>query len=398
MIGEKKFSMSKFTIGNSVFALLNVGWIHLLLIPYIRSNGFNPISVSMIQSIETITFFSFLLLGGIFFDRFGARTTFAISRIADIIAIGLLLRPTFFNICVSVILFGISYGTLWGKYTSFIYNTLSYYGKLSKYPSSAIVFFFVWDIAVSLGAFCSSLLLKNSSYDMLIYVSLLIKIASLIVVFIIVPSGNSWEMLSFKSKSIKHIFISIYECAKSSKNFTLLLLFYGALNFFCWEMASAIGERILLDHQWSSSDVARYISILSSIMAIGTLIPIVILPQGISVKSCIIMSAIQVCVLFISALIYNVWLFIAIMCFTNATYSLLEVSIEKKFEYFSNSKIRGSVISVTLAIAMALKLFNIMLIGLVAQYHSYHLGFIMVVLPILMFMVYLCLQKDLLRI
>ena len=216
--------------------------------------------------------------------------------------------------------------------------------------------------------------------------------------FIIVPSGNSWEMLSFKSKSIKHIFISIYECAKSSKNFTLLLLFYGALNFFCWEMASAIGERILLDHQWSSSDVARYISILSSIMAIGTLIPIVILPQGISVKSCIIMSAIQVCVLFISALIYNVWLFIAIMCFTNATYSLLEVSIEKKFEYFSNSKIRGSVISVTLAIAMALKLFNIMLIGLVAQYHSYHLGFIMVVLPILMFMVYLCLQKDLLRI
>ena len=280
----------------------------------------------------------------------------------------------------------------------FFGNTLSYYGKLNRYPSSAGAYYFVWDIAVSFGAFCSSLLLKNSNYDMLIYISLLIKVLSFIVVFFVVPSGNSWEMLSYKSKSVKQIFVAIYECAKNSKNFTLLLLFYGALNFFCWEMASAIGERVLLDHNWSSSDVAKYISILSSVMAVGTLIPICIFRNGISIRSCIIMSFIQMLVLFISALIYNVWLFVIVMFCVNATYSLAEVSIESKFEYFSNSKVRGSVISVTLAISMAIKLFNIMLIGVVAQYHSYHLGFILVVLPIFIFMVYLLFQKDLLKI
>ena len=56
------------------------------------------------------------------------------------------------------------------------------------------------------------------------------------------------------------------------------------------------------------------------------------------------------------------------------TFCLFETSLEKNFEKVSNKQIRGSVISVSTSLMNILKIFNVMLFGIIAKRFSHHIG------------------------
>ena len=384
MINDIKYGMKRFFLSNTFYAIFNTSFIYFVLVPFIRSKNYDSLQLSSFKSIEAFFWFIFLYISGFMFDRLGARITFVIGRIIDLFAIILLLNPTYTNIVLSMIMFGLSKGVNYGKYTSFIYNCLSLKGKLHIYPRLASAYYFTWDIAISFVSFISSLVLKNHGYEIIIYMSIAMKILAIISIFILIPSNTKLDLSSFKSESIKSIFTTAFNCIKKSKIFAYLLIFYGLLNFFTYPLCITIGDMILFDKGFTASDIARYTTFIITLMAIGNVLPITFFPNGIKVKSCVFISLIQMILMAISAVFYNIYAFIIISGSIGFTFSLLEVSVEKKFEEYSNKKIRGSIISFSISIGTILQVFNLMLIGLIAKHISYHIGLIVVVLPMIL--------------
>ena len=139
---------------------------------------------------------------------------------------------------------------------------------------------------------------------------------------------------------------------------------------------------ILVDNGWTGAEVAKYTTFMTTAMAIGTAIPILFFPSGISVKNCVRISFVQILLALLAGVIYNVWFFAVVGCFTCMTYSLFQVSAERKFEEYSNKKVRGSATSFALSIGTMLQMFNVMVIGFLAKSFSYHIGLIVIIVPI----------------
>lgn len=375
------------------YAFFNVTLISVVLLPYLRSLHFDPIQLSSAQSIQQIFWFIFLFISGFLFDIYGAKTTFIFGRICEIICIWLLLSTNFYIIILAMMFTGVGKGVTYGKYTSYIYNTLSIDGKLDVYPRIASIYYFTWDISLSLMSFLSALILKNHTYDVLIYASIVIKIIALIFVIIFVPSDKKNPKLQdFKSSSIKDVFSSIYFCAKKNHVFMYLLLFYGMLNFFTYPLCLTIADMILMDKGHSAHFIAQYTMYITVSMALGAFISGVFFPRGISVARCMILSVAQMIIMSVAAIVYDDIIFMIIAGFICFTFSLVEVSVERRFEEFSNKKIRGSAASVSIAIGTVFSIVNIMLIGYIAKYYNYHYGLMFVVIQILLLLLFLYLK------
>ncbi len=376
------FSIKKFLTGNTLYAFFNVTLIATLLTPYLRSKGFDTLKLSSIIATREISTFICMYIGGILFDKFGPRTTFLLGRIIDIFAMFLLLSNNVNCIIVSMILVGASYGIVMGKYTSYIYNTLSDKGKLNWYARCSASYYFAWDIAISFFGFCAAILLKkyNNNYNILIYMSLILKILAIISIFVFIPSNQNknYNYNDFKSESIKEIFKTIFKCAKGNKLFVDLILFYAVLNFITWDLSVKIGDMFFIDLGWQPNSMASYSAILSVIMAVGTLIPMFIFTQGISMKKCLILNLVEAIILLISSIIYNDKALVISFFLLCATFSLIEVSVEKRFEYVSNKKVRGSVVSISISISTIITILNTMLVGFLAKFSSYHLSAIII--------------------
>ncbi|MBQ7536632.1 MAG: MFS transporter [Rickettsiales bacterium] len=382
---QKEFNIPHFWLGNTIYGMLNVSLISVMLVPFIKSLEFSPVKISALISLKEVFRFIFTFIGGIIFDRFGPRTTFVFGRVVDIISLVLLLNPTFTNVVIAMALIGISYGITYGKYSSYIYNTLSIHDKLHIYGRTTAEYYFSWDIALTIASSISAILLKNHGYNVLVVVSIMLKIAALAAVVKFVPSNKTGLFKEFKSASTKEIVLSVAECVKKSKMFTWLLSFYGVLNFITWPLAAIIGHMLLLDMGWTDVQVATYTTILTIIMTASTLIPITILPNGISLKKCFVINAAELAATLFAVIIYSPYLFV-LSCFAMcATFSTIEVSVERRFEHYSNKKIRGSAISVSMSLATIINVIATMFIGFVAKYISYHIGAILLVFPLVVF-------------
>lgn len=379
----KKFYPKKFFISNAIYGICNVSFISILLVPFLRTRISDPLQLSSTISAMDISMFIFMYIGGILFDRFGARFTFLFGRIIDIISIVLLLFNNYYYLLLSVILQGFARGIIYGKYTSYIYNVLSANDKLHLYGRFASGYYFCWDIACSGCAFIGKILLTNHGYEVLILLSILLKILSYIAVWITIPNtktitNQADDISSFQISSIKEIFTTFVKCAKSNKLFTYLILFYGWLQYFTYPFAVVIGDMILLDMGWSQPEVASFTATLFTIMSIGTLIPLFFFPNPISVSKSVIISTTQLALLLVSVLIYNDKMLICVLWFMGLTFCLFETSVEKNFEKVSNKQIRGSVISVSTSLMNILKIFNVMLFGVLASQFSHHIGAVVI--------------------
>jgi len=383
------FSVKKHLFHNTLYATFNVTFIAIIIMPFLRSNNMDAVQLSSLQTTQQLAWFGFLFISGVFFDLFGPKMTFLIGRLIELASILLLLKPNFYNFVLSMILLGAGRGITYGKYTSYIYNTLSLAGRLDVYPRVASAYYLVWDIAFSAMSFISSLVLKNHGYEVIIYMSAAIKILAIIAVILLVPGNKNSGMDSFKSASVKEIISSAIECAKKNSAFMYLMIFYGVANFFTYPLCMTIADMILLDKGWNAADIAKYMTFISIVMAIGTIIPIIFYPQGISIRKCVFLSVLQIIALLISSMFYEIISFIIIAGFICATFALVEVSVERRFEEFSNKKIRGSAMSASIAIGTLLTAINVMLIGYFAKYFSYHVGLVVIVIQMLISLLFL---------
>ena len=383
------FNLQKHVFCNTLYAIFNITFIKIILAPFFRAYGLDAVQVSTLFTIQQFSWFIFLFVSGIVFDLFGAKMTFLLGRILEIISILLLLKTDFYSFALSMVIMGAGLGVMYGKYTSYIYNSLSVADRLDVYPRIASAYYFVWDIALAGMSYITSLVLKNHSYKTIIYMSLIMKVLAVISIIILIPSGKKSGMEQFKSSSVREIFISVKECINKNHIFAYLLLFYGLLCFFTYPLCLTIADMILVDKGMDASGIAKYTTFITATMAIGTILPIVFFPKGISVKKCVCLSIIQIFLMFIAAIIYNTTFFMATAGFLNLTLALIEVSIERKFEDFSNKKIRGSAISMSIAIGTLLTTLNIMLIGFVAKYFSYQIGLIVILIQILIILIFL---------
>ena len=377
-----RFSSKKFFISNAIYGICNVSFISILLTPFLRTRIQDPLLLSTTITSMEVSMFIFMYIGGIMFDRFGAKFVFLFGRFVDIISICLLFSKQYYLLLISVILQGVARGIIWGKYNSYIYNVLSLNDKINFYSRFSAGYYFFWDIACSGVAFIAKFLLKtnDNNYNILIILSIGLKLLSIIVICLSISNNNKLvKKFEFQTKSLKEIMFTIKTCVKKDKMFLYLLIFYGFLQYFAYPFASVIGDMILLDIGFSQSEVSSFMGTLFMIMSIGTLIPLILFPKGISVKNVVILSTIQLFLLFISIIIYNSKMISYTLFLIGITFALCEVSVEKEFEKVSNKKIRGTVISISMCIMIIMKIFNTMLIGLLADKFSYHIGGIIVV-------------------
>ena len=388
---ENGFSMKKFFVSNSVYAFFNISFLIIILVPFLRSKNFTPLELSSILSAQELSMFICMYIGGILFDKLGARNVFLIGRMCDITALLLLLSNNLYVVIFGVIVRGAGYGIMFGKYTAYIYNVLSIKGKLNFYARFSAGYYFIWDIGISVAGFLASILLKTHSYDFLIWISVVYKVLALLAVFYFIPSNKNpeYNFENYKSSSIKEIFSIIIECVKKDKRFAYLLLFYGLLNFITWDLAVKIGDLIFLDIGWNAPQMAKYTTILSFIMGASTIIPMIFFPNGISVDKCVKITFIQLVLLLCFSVIYNDKLLLFIFAILCMTFSLFEVSIEKSFEEVSNKKVRGSVISIAISIGKMMTIISTMLVGVMAKYLSYRAGMIVISTVVLLISLFL---------
>lgn len=384
---DEGFSLQRFFASNAVYAFFNVSMLVVVLIPYLRSKNFDPLQLSTISSVKEVSTFFFMYLGGILFDKVGPRKAFLVGRVMDMLALCLVLSGNLYVVLLSMVVCGAGYGVTYGKYTSYIYNVLSMKGKLNVYARFSAGFYFIWDIAITFMGFVSTLLLKNHSYDFLIYVSIGLKFLAIISILILIPKNNdkNYDFQQFKSESVKEIFSIVMNCAKKNTLFVYLIIFYGLLQFITWDLAVKVGDFAFLDLGWTPQGMAKYATYLSALMAVGTFVPMLFFPNGISLKKSVVLTLVEAVLFLIASIFYNDKMLLVSFVLLCATFTTFEVSVEKNFEKVSNKKIRGTAISVSISIGTILTVITTMLVGILAKYFNYHIGFIAVgVLMVLM--------------
>jgi hypothetical protein len=145
---------------------------------------------------------------------------------------------------------------------------------------------------------------------------------------------------------------------------------YGVLVFFAWQFGS-VASMILLDMGMDGTGVATLGSVVKICMAIGTLIPVFFYKNSLSLKAVMANLFILICIGLVSATLYNIYLFCAFMLFVDLSYVILEVSLEKNLEQFSDKTVRGTAISLAITFSNAIAVIANLLVGIIAQYVSY---------------------------
>lgn len=382
-------NLKNFIFGNSVYAFFNINLMTFVLTAFMKEHGYLQGQISWLYSVESVVWFFGLYISGIIFDTKGARTAFLFGRFADLFSVILLFFPNTANLVIVMTCIGLAKGVNYGKYTSYIYNSLSLAGKLHLYPRLASAFYLTWDFAVSIGSFVSFFILKRYDYNILIIIAILLKVLAIVCVFIFVPNCKDADFSELKSPSVISIYKTIYECAKKNSTFTYMLIFYGLLYFFSYPLGATIGSIWLVEAGYNAKQIALYNGVFTACSSFGALLPIVWLKTGIKIKSCIFISLIQLCFVLFSAIINNIVMFIIAMCFIAITYALMEVSIECKIEDYSNKKVRGSAIAMAISLDTLLIAVNVMLVSFFGKMLSYNFGVAIIVLPIFLFLLFI---------
>ena len=365
------FKLGKFLSSTFICSALHTSLISCVLIPFFKSVEMLPLQISLLVTIKRLvrligdTFF------GLIFDRFGAKIVFISGRSMKLISyLTLLSNHSFISLCIAMIVYGLSEGTIQGKVSSFIYNNLKANNKISAFSRAISAYYLVIDLHIALMSYVAGILLKLYGYDLIIHVSIITNIVSLLLIVRFIPSNSINGIKDFQAKSIKSIWMTLKQVIASHHIFSYLIAIYGVLVFFAWQFGS-IASMVLLDLGMDGTDIATLGSLVKICMATGTLIPIFIVKNPFSIKkvSYILLTFIGFGV--ISAVLYNLYFFCAFMLLIDLSYVLLEVSIEKNLEQLSDKTIRGTAISLAMTFSNIVATLANLATGFIAQYITY---------------------------
>ena len=379
----KKFSTARFLSGTFICSALHTSLISCVLIPYTKSIGMLPLQISVIITIKRLirlvgdTFF------GLVFDRFGAKILFVIGRLMKLFCYFALLKyQNFYAICIVMVIYGLSEGTIQGKVSSFIYNNLKANNKISFFSRAISLYYLVIDVHLALMNFFAGVLIKFYGYDIIIKISIAMNIVSLFMIFVMIPSAKNTYLQQFSSKSFKEVLNTIIAVVKNNHLVAYLIAIYGVLVFFVWQFGS-IASMVLLDMGFNGSQVAMMGSVVKICVVAGTVVSFFFFKDALSMRRTA--DVILFIILFgaIGAVFYNVYLFCIFMMLIDACYVVLEISLEKNLENMSNKKVRGTAISLAMTCCNAVAVFANLFVGFVAQYLNYRISLTSVMVAVL---------------
>ena len=386
-----EFNKNKFFVNNALFGLFNETFFLAIFTPFLRYKSPDPIMLSTLLSIEAVVYFFAVYIGGIIFDRFGAKFTFLLSRFVNIFALFLLLSNNYIILCSAVGLCGFVRGINFGKYDTYIYNTCSIFGLTDEYKKYLSGYFLAWDITSFAMAFGARLILQFHNYEMIVYLSILMQILSVFYVSMAIPHKKFFNQVSKDkhSQSISEILTNIFTCLSENKIVIYLAVFYGFIQYFAYKFPLIIGDMMFIDIGFTPIEMATFASQIAIMWVISDAISLFLMPKkGISLRTTVIMMFCLMMFLLISTIIYNPTMLKLSMFASAMTFCGMEIAIEKSFEGKVNIKIRASILSLATSIAGILNLINTMLIGVLAKYFSYHIGGFIIVAVFFMFTIF----------
>ena len=388
----KEFKLNKFLLSTFVCSTLHTSLISCVLIPYFKSVSMLPLQISILVTIKRLvrlvgdTFF------GLIFDRFGAKIVFISGRLMKLVSYFILLiNQNFTTLCLAMIVYGLSEGTIQGKVSSFIYNNLKINNKLSSFSRAISAYYLVVDIHIALMSFIAGILLKMYNYNIVIYISIATNFFSLWLLIKLIPSNNKNVINNFQSKSIKDILLKLKSVVLKNNLFTYLISIYSILVFFAWQFGS-VASMVLLDMGLTGTEIANLGSLVKICMAVGTLIPMIFFKKTLSLNNVSIILFFLILFVTIGAVKYNMYIFCIFMLLIYLSYVVLEVSLEKKIEDFSDKTIRGTVISLAMTLCNIIAVIANLLIGAMAQYLNYKFALCFIMFSMLMLCLFLSIK------
>ena len=371
-----KTKLSKFLAPTIAFSVLHTSLICCVLIPYFKDNGMLPLQISIIITSKRLLRLFCDALFGFIFDRFGAKVVFVLGRFLKLASYVLLFFfPNFYGFVFAMFLDGASYSSIYGKISSYIYNNMSIKRQIRLFPKAMSLYYLCNNISIAMMSFFASILLKKYNYDVLIYISIFTNLFSMVLLFKYVPKANNKIQKHFMVNSIKEIFTKLLELLKFSKNFRFLIILYGVNSFFAWQFHS-ISSMVLLDMKFSSLELAICGGILKTFMGLGAVFSLLFVKNGLSINRCSFLISLYLCFGCITAIVYNPYFFYIFCLVVVFFYTIIEVSIEKAFEFTSKSKIRGTAISSAMTICSFLAIISNISFGFISNYFGCKIGVI----------------------
>ena len=393
LIGKKPFKVPFFLSITTLFSVLNTSLICMVMVPFFKDNGMLPMQLSIILLAKKIVKLFSDSFFGILFDKYGAKYVFLIGRLIKLGSyfVLYLATPKLIFFVIAMVLDGLSYSAIHGKVSVFIYNNLSINNKINLYNRVVSAYYLLSNLLIALMSFSAGVLLKQYGYNLLIQISIITNILSLSLLFFIknYSHNNTREQTddtnnkkSKKQPSIKTIISNIKIMLKEQPIFLYLVVFYSIVNFMSWQFGS-IASLILLDMGLSPIKLATAGAGLKIFMSIGCCMPIFLLHNGIKINKCLNIFTIIILLGLLTSLIYSKVIMICFMFLMVSLYAVIQTSIEKTMDKISNIEIRATAMSMATTLCTMITIISISLTGLIAEYFSYQISFIIILSLIL---------------
>ena len=368
------FKINWFLIKTFICSALHTSLISCVMIPYVKHLGMLPVQISIIITSKRIIRIFGDAFFGLFFDRFGAKKLFIVGRVMKLCCYILLLRHTsFWWLCFTMIVYGLSEGTVQGKVSSFIYNNLKANDNIKKFPKAMSLYYLFIDGHLALMKFLTATLLGKYGYNMIINISIVMNIVSIILIIVLIPNNNENNLQQFMSNSFKDVVSKLFFILKQDKIILHIMVVYGILVFFAWQFGS-IASMVLLDMGMSDVNITFIGGTMNVCMIAGTIVSLFFFQKSISLKKvCLALCAVMSFGI-TTTLLYNMYLFCIFMAIIDLCYVVFEVALEKNLEFFSDKHIRGTAISLALITSNLVASIANLLIGFIAQMASYRLA------------------------
>ena len=388
LIGKKHFKVPFFLSTTTLFGVLNTSLICMVIVPFFKENGMLPMQLSAILLAKKVVKLFSDSFFGILFDKYGAKCVFLTGRLIKLGSyfILYLTTPKFIFFIIAMILDGLSYSAIHGKISVFIYNSLSINNKVNIYNRVVSAYYLISNLLIALMSFSAGMLLKQYGYSLLIQISIITNILSLLLLFfmknytndnVAKRPNNTNKKECKKQPSVKTIISDVKMMLKKQPIFLYLVVFYSIVNFISWQFGS-IASLILLDMGLSPIKLAVAGAGLKVFMSIGCCLPIFLLHNGIKIHQCLNLFIIAILLGLSTSLIYSKITMICFMYFVVLLYATLQTSIEKTMDKLSNIEIRGTAMSIATTVCTVVTITSISLTGLIAEYFSYQLSFIII--------------------
>jgi MFS family permease len=158
-----------------LFAILDISFIGVFLVPLVNIHVSNAFTVSLILITKNLSRVLTDVPLGILADKLSIKTIFLIARICRIIAVVLLLNPNYITLTLSMFFYGISMSGIYGKIDTYLYQASTFVGKQNQsqqFTSILSIYYTICDFAMILCGLLSMFLLKALNYNGLIYLTI----------------------------------------------------------------------------------------------------------------------------------------------------------------------------------------------------------------------------------